>query len=146
MSDLGEFFRRKKEQEAEWQRERTEILKEWLGELVELRNRLLYWLRPAISAGVKVKLPQIEISEEILGTYKAPALEIAFGLRRALIRPVARIIVGGQGRVDIESPLGNFLLIRRSPEAGWFLIRKSWDDAKPLTEEVFADLIKDIFS
>lgn len=146
MADLAEFFRKKKEVVAQLEGRKEKILEEWLEALGKLYDQLEQWLRPAQAEGLKIRRYQKEISEYELGTYQAPALEICFGLSKVRIEPVARFIVGGAGRVDIDSSRGIFKLIRDSGTQGWFIVRKTLANAEPLSESSFEALIKEIFA
>lgn len=145
MADLAEFFRKKKETIAQLESDREELLKEWLEALSKLYDQLERWLKPAQSEGLKIRRYQKEITEYDLGTYQASALEISFGPRTVHFEPVARFIVGGIGRVDIDSPRGIFKLIRDPDTREWFLVRTTLAKAEPLDENSFATLIQEIF-
>jgi hypothetical protein len=146
MSDLAEFFRKKKEGVAPLESRKEEILKEWLEALNSLIHQLERWLEPALGEGLKIELDQKEITEYDLGTYSAPALKISFGSRMVRVEPVARFIVGGTGRVDIDSPRGIFKLIRDPATRRWFLVRRTLAEAEPLTETSFSRLMQEIFA
>jgi len=148
MNDLAEFFRKKKESVAqlELNNNKEEMLQEWLDALQKLFDQFRRWLEPAVNEGLVVKLYHKEIAEEDLGTYQAPALEVSFGLRRVRIEPIARLIIGGAGRVDVDSWRGIFKFIRSVPQGEWYLVRKGLAEAEPLEERVFTNLIKEIFA
>lgn len=146
MADLAEFFRKKKEAIAQLESNREGLLEEWLEALSQLYAQLERWLEPAQAEGLKIRRYEKEITEYELGNYKAPALELSFGLETVHLEPVARFIVGGAGRVDMDSPRGIFKLIRDPATRGWFLVRKTLADAEPLNEDSFATLIQEIFA
>jgi hypothetical protein len=146
MADLAEFFRKQKKAIAQLESNREKLLKEWLEALGKLYDQLERWLKPAQVEGLKIRRYQKEITEHALGTYQAPALEISFGWRTVRFEPVARFIVGGAGRVDIDSLRGIFKLIRDDDKRTWFLVRKKLADAEPLDENSFATLIQEIFA
>lgn len=147
MNDLAEFFKKKKEALDKWETNKKQQLSEWQQALDQLTLQLTKWLRPAVTQGLKIKPYFVEISEEVYGTYNAPALELVFGPTSIHIKPVALAIVGASGRVDIESPKGTFILVRRPGTKDWFLTRAGrWNGAQVLNEEVFTELIKEIFS
>ncbi|MFN4218245.1 MAG: hypothetical protein ACK4HB_03055 [Candidatus Bipolaricaulia bacterium] len=146
MADLAEFFRKKKKAIAQLESDRERLLKEWLEALNKLYKQLEEWLKPAQAEGLKIRRYEKEITEYELGTYQVPALEISFGLRTVHLEPVARFIVGGAGRVDMDSPRGIFKLIRDPATRRWLLVRKTLADAEPLNENSFATLIQEIFA
>ncbi len=146
MNDLVEFFRKKKESVAQLELDKEKMLQEWLDALKKLFDQFEKWLEPATNEGLAVKPYHKEIAEEDLGMYQAPALEVSFGLRKVRIEPIARLIIGGAGRVDVDSWRGIFKLIRSAPQGEWYLVRKSLAEREPLDERVFTNLIKEIFA
>ncbi len=144
MGDLAAFFREKHRQTQRWKEEREKILKEWQGALKDLFQQLMEWLRPAEEAGLQIRTSTLKIHEELLGTYEAPSLELVFGSIRVRIAPRARLVVGGAGRVEIESSRGNVALVRTQPDSEWFL---SYEGRLiPLTQGTFIDLIQELFA
>jgi len=146
MSELAKFFRKKREAVAQSALPREKILEEWLEALNSLIRQLEQWLEPALAEGLKIEPYQKEIAEYDLGTYSAPALKISFGSRTVHVEPVARFIVGGTGRVDIDSSRGIFKLIRDPATGRWFLVRRTLAEAEPLTETSFSRLMQEIFA
>lgn len=51
------------------------------------------------------------ISEESLGKYKAKGLKVEIGKQVITFTPVASVIIGGYGRVDVNGPQGEVKLI-----------------------------------
>ena len=144
MGDLAAFFREKHKQTQQWKKERQKILEEWQKVLHDLFQQLREWLRPAEEEGLQIRTSTMEVHEELLGTYKVPALELSFGTIRVRIVPRARLIVGGAGRVEIESSRGNVALVRTQPDSEWFL---SYEGRLiPLTQGTFTDLIQELFA
>lgn len=150
MSDLAKFLRSKKRMVKQRKQRQTELLKRWQRSIEDLIGTIESWVSPAISEGLKVQRDEVQIEEEDLGKYKLPALKMRFDGIRVEVKPVARFVLGAQGRVDIVSPLGVFYLLRfenADAEGGveWYLVRDRLEDKKPLTKQVFEELLKDIF-
>jgi len=83
----------------------------WLRVLEQLNEQIRASL---IGAGVSVE--QIEttrhrITEETLGTYDAPGLQAKIGTATVQFVPIASVIIGGYGRVDVVGPRGEVKLI-----------------------------------
>lgn len=55
MSDLAEFFRKKKAAIAQLEPHREKVLHEWLEALEKLAQQLMQWLEPAMNEGLTVK-------------------------------------------------------------------------------------------
>lgn len=147
MGDLVEFFKARKEYYDRWEKSKTKQLEEWRQDLESLMDQIRVWLQPVMELGLKIRPYEVNITEEVFGTYKAPALELNFGPITVQIKPKALAFIMLDGRVDIKTPRGMFYLIRRPGSKEWFLSRTGWwDDAKPFTKEVFEELIKEIFA
>jgi hypothetical protein len=147
MADLVEFFKARREYYDRWEESKAKQLKKWRQDLSQLMRQLQAWLQPVTKLGLKIRPYEVNITEQVFGTYKAPALELNFGPITVQIKPKALAFIGMDGRVDIESPQGTFYLIRRPGAKEWFLSRTGWfDDAKSFNREVFEELIKEIFA
>ena len=89
--------------------------REWLLALADLMSMFRKWLSSAEQETLlRIKEYTISIHEERLGTYDAPALDIVTpGGVVVSIRPKARIIVGGMGRIDFDAPSRSRILVRK---------------------------------
>ncbi|HQU41285.1 MAG TPA: hypothetical protein PK867_00675 [Pirellulales bacterium] len=118
------------------------IRREWLLALAELMAQIRQWLK----AAEQEKLLQVEeytasLREERLGNYDAPALKIVTPRGFALnVKPKARFVVGGMGRVDLDAMPKLRILVRKD--------RTTWQVAKQTGEHgfwSFADLDENSF-
>ncbi len=144
MSSLVEFLRDQKRKLERVQKERAKTLSEWLSQLEQLFNDIERWLEPAKKEGLEIGRSKVEISEERLGTYVAPVLEIAFAGTKVRLEPVGRQVVGALGRVDIYSPLGVNKLVLLTD--GWYLVFDRPEQRLPLTQDTFEDFLRRAFS
>ena len=83
----------------------------WLSALAQLVGQVQSAL---VTAGVPadtIVTTQHRITEEALGTYHAPGLEVRIGTATVRFVPVASVIIGGHGRVDVIGPNGEVKLI-----------------------------------
>jgi len=82
----------------------------WLDQLQKLYGQIELWLRPLVTQElVFVDRGDVQITEEHLGSYIAPALILEFGEEEEsviVLRPRGTVIVGARGRVDVY-PRGN---------------------------------------
>lgn len=97
----------------------------WAGESVDWGRRREKWLSvlrqlmDALRASFKdagVPMDQIvdtrhRLTEETLGAYEAPGLEVTIGRDLVAFIPVASLIIGGYGRVDVIGPRDQVKLI-----------------------------------
>ena len=129
----------------------------WQIRVTDLIGNIETWLAPLIATGlVKFERSQLSLSEQYLGPYTVESAVVSIQTERLKITPVATIILGGYGRVDISGPQGRVLLVLADADvepgsstsrdgAVWYITalrnRRSMerlDQAK--FEKVFADL------
>jgi uncharacterized protein (DUF885 family) len=79
MADLVEFFKARREYYDRWEESKAKQLKEWRQDLSQLMRQLQAWLQPVTKLGLKIRPYEVNITEQVFGTYKAPALELNFG-------------------------------------------------------------------
>jgi hypothetical protein len=145
MATLAEYIKSKREDRRTLNSNATKLRDEWLEQLDDLMADIRGWLKPAAKEGLKVNSMPVEITEQGLGTYTAPGLLIEFEASRVAIEPIARIIVGGHGRVDIRGDQVTFSLIFTKPERSWYVVRdRDWSSREPLSEKVFERLMEAI--
>jgi len=104
--------------------------REWIEDLEKLRATLSEWLKKGADEGLLTLIPRtVELDEEDVGTYEAPALDLQFnanGPRVIKIEPVAMRVVGviptpgvrilgAVGRVDLRCGPARAMLLRRAP-------------------------------
>ncbi len=74
----------------------------WLKQVGKLYKEIEAWFREYLDEGyVKVSFREIRLSEDHLGTYRIPAMELSFGGPVLVLEPVGRAILGASGRIDL---------------------------------------------
>jgi hypothetical protein len=115
----------------DWQKK----LDAWIADGQEIINQAKAW---AERRGWATRQGNRVITEEIIGTYEAPTLLIHAPQGRLLLEPVARYIVGGQGRFDfcVMPSYDSMALVRT--EEGWGFLAPTPNDVNiPWSEESF---------
>jgi hypothetical protein len=138
--DLKELLVRKKQQaEAAGPVDWSAVRDRWMSDLAGLCTEIRGWLGSleregllTIEGGVFARV------EEQLGAYDAPFLKLRFPEGEVVeVRPVARVVLGAKGRVDVTLGARRFMLFRVEP-GKWELVEGlSPISTLPLTEEVF---------
>lgn len=147
MNNLAEFFRKKRADTELSVEQINEIKADWLLTLKTFFDLIVKWLEPAAKEGLEIKEQRIIISEEIIGQYSIPSLELSFLERLVYIRPVARFVVGALGRVDIIHPSGSIVLLYYGQDKGWYVSSKGYPtEEQLLTEDKFSAIIQEVFS
>lgn len=130
-------------QNAEGPSDPSELREEWLGEVSRLFETLRSWMADAEDRGLlKVEQDAVELKEDRLGRYQAPMLRVVTPGMTVRIVPRGRMIIGGLGRVDFETPACRILLVRSQPSSWTFreLSEGRWR-VEPLTEGSFWNVL-----
>ena len=145
MSDLYDFFKKKKEEQQNEQVNWKIVETEWLNQIELFMSNIKSWLEPFAKEGLlEILEKKIEIEEEHVGKYEATALEVVVGAERFKVTPVGRFIVGALGRIDITSLLGKFIVLNHS-EKGWIYRNERYpSQLHPFTEENFTNMVKEL--
>jgi len=144
---------------------------EYIARLNELYSHVGTWIK---DARLSVSRDTIELHEEVLGHYEAPALTVLDTQRKkvAELQPAGACIVGAQGRIDLVGLSGREALLylakggpqyetkvtngageenRSKPlfrgvdEAGWYWIERFRPArARHLVKELFLDLVSEV--
>lgn len=144
MSTMTEFLRKQKVAERNKDIDMSQIKREWLSAIKGLFQNTKQWLSEAQREGlIDIKEEQVDIYEERLGKYRAPSLSLKTGKKTVKIRPIGKTIIGADGRVDMESPKGAFVLLYLSDKDVWVHGRGSRPaDFQELDKALFENLLK----
>jgi len=126
-----------------------ESKREWLRAIDSLLERISGWLEPVAQKGlVKLHRNKVTISEDSLGVYEAPCLEIEAVGRRVVLEPVARVVFGGAGRIDMGHGRLARVLIREPNENNRWLISSAYTkgEGAVLTDETFTEALQSLLS
>jgi len=121
---LVEFLRSKRDQTqapgVDWEEKR----KAWIASVEDLYQRVKDLLRVSIDSGVVTIRPfDLEITEEFVGTYTIPALELTVGSERVEFRPMGVTVLGAAGRVDIRGERSVVTLLKDAAQQdGWTMV------------------------
>ena len=142
MSELGTYIHQRLEAlsgNVKW----DEIRDEWLEAVQRLNGQIKEWLADEVAQGlVTIEEYDVARDEERMGSYVATALRLKTPIGVVQIEPVARVIIGGLGRVDMSSLRGGSYMLVRLAVSGWVYMPETRGDWQPLTQHVFTDLIK----
>lgn len=137
-------------EDADFERRKPEIIETWRASVLWLEQRVSDWLVEYEKDGtLSFSWEGFVLQEELLGSYQSQGLNIHVGPITIRIRPVARIIIGGVGRVDMyregrPSDEERVLFVRLNAEKTdvWALRRPKASvtrspDLEPLTKSTF---------
>lgn len=112
---LEELLRKK--HEAECKSSENEIDWEgrkdaWLRRINELFVDIEKWLKPHLDNRLlEIERTQSVLNEQHIGSYSVPKIEMLAGTDRVSLSPVATLIVGSYGRIDMSGPKGRKLML-----------------------------------
>ncbi|WP_437288699.1 hypothetical protein [Sorangium sp. So ce406] len=130
---------------------------EWLADLNELMDRIAGWLADGQAEGLlHVERRTVDLAEEDLGPYEAPALWLHVRTTRprtvkvepkgmrivGVIAAADRRIVGARGRVDVTCGAARAILLRMGA-GDWKLVAQG-GEAVDLTEDAFSDALGEL--
>jgi hypothetical protein len=108
MADLKDFVqqemkRQQRAQTVDWSKRKAR----WLEELEKIFGSIREFLVAAGLPQEQIEQTTASITEDTLGTYSAPALRLRLPAGGQVdFKPVASVIVGGFGRIDVTGPTG----------------------------------------
>jgi hypothetical protein len=116
---LTEFLRQQRDEHESSAEDLQPLKAEWISAVNDLLADITSWLEPQEKEGLLqvVRLEDVALQEDRLGIYRAPALEIRVGARAISVLPIARLIFGGAGRVDLAYGPRIRILLRTDPTA-----------------------------
>ncbi len=125
----------------------------WQTALVNLTRQIGSWVDAAGAATdglIAVQPCEESIVERYLAEYQAAGVRLQFPSREEIhFRPVATYVLGADGRVDVEGAGGAAKLVWNRSDDSWQIAELTpvgtWR-RRPLTEEVFWELVADLLS
>ena len=91
---------------------------EWISDVTKLLSQIRKWCE---REDWEVTQPEKQVTEESLGTYTVPVLRLRAPGGFLYVEPVARYVIGAEGRIDIySSPAMNRMLLVRQ-DGRWTL-------------------------
>lgn len=111
MNDKFDQFVKKQVQSLEASGGKLSIEKEkamWLEKLDQLYSLVRESLSKYIHEGsIELELSDIDLTEELLGTYRVQEARITVGQQVVKLTPVGTFLIGARGRVDMTGPRGS---------------------------------------
>jgi len=109
--DFEKFLSNKTKASAsgpDWEKEKEE----WLAYLNALYKRFEEALKKYTADGkIVISYDEIEITEENVGTYKAPKMIISFGNDHIILKPIGTFLIAAKGRVDMTGRRGTVKIV-----------------------------------
>jgi hypothetical protein len=137
---LVDFLRARKQratnQEIDWHAKRDD----WIHSVESLYERVQEILRDSIaSKDVTVRCFDTQVTEDFVGTYSVPVLEITVGNERVEFRPKGITVIGASGRVDLRGERDTVTLLQDQQDvnSAWTVVLQRVPDLRtaPLDRE-----------
>jgi hypothetical protein len=118
-----------------------EVRAEWQQAVEALMNDVRTW---AVTQGWVATPTSHKLSEEGLDTYTVRGLRIMTPLGELVLEPIARLVIGAQGRVDMFAypSLYRVMLLRKTDGSGHWVVRTDFGPRwpNPWGETTFGEL------
>lgn len=93
--------------DEEAQIESAEIRKQWLEDLDELYRKVADFLQEYVAVeSIRYSFTEITLTEEYLGSYQVRRMDIDIGRQHVSLEPIATLLIGSRGRVDVVGSAG----------------------------------------
>ncbi len=147
MSEFSEFLREKNElsetKAIHWKNEKSE----WINTVQHFMDQVSGWVDDERQSGlIDVEKSKVSVTEEELGDYEAPALRMKAGNMVVHVTPVARLVVGATGRIDVYGEYSKYIVLNHK-DKGWVYRREGQGGAfKNFNKEAFLEMVMEIIS
>lgn len=137
-TEFDNFLRKeenKQKPEVDWDARK----KWWLNQLDTFYNTIQDWLKEYIENNrISVEFNNIEIYEEVLGTYSARQMRIKVSNKIATLTPIGTILIGTKGRIDMTGNAGTirFILADRNAKGPKIVLKESLLEREKRSNEV----------
>lgn len=151
LENLERVLSEKKQRMEEQSKNCSSTKQDWLQKIDSLYNTIELWLGPLLEKQyANISYSTVLVSEELLGTYEAPAMAVTFfSGEKVVLVPKGLHIVGGKGRVDMKLGLREVMIVGQEKEPGWFLAERvgrgkprHFDFSQENVEEMLQDLLE----
>jgi len=77
-----------------------------------------------VSKDVTIRTFETQVTEDFVGTYSIPVLEMTVGTERVEFRPKGVTVIGASGRVDVRGERDTVTLLKdpQGVETGWTVV------------------------
>ena len=101
------------ESPVDWEERKTW----WQQRVSQLFDQIYGWLKPLIDSDtITFSKQHVPLTEEALGTYEVESCTIGLQKQKLTFKPLGSVIIGGFGRIDVDGPNGNVMLILSTPD------------------------------
>lgn len=117
----------------------------WINSVNDFYNNVNKWLYPfTVQSLLQIKMKEVLVSEEYLGTYKMNQLDILIGNDIISLIPRGALVVGGNGRIDMRGPKGEVSLFQKDWGSWKFINVFTKNDLWDANEDSFKSAIQDL--
>ena len=141
---LGAFLRSKatEQTEIDWEARKDR----WLGHLADLYTQVREWLAPLEKDGVvQYSSWSTTLQEDYIGSYEVQVLSLAVGKQRVELRPKGTLIVGADGRVDVQGQRAVRTILLQDDR--WVVVERSPRlKTRPFDKDSFQTLLEEVMA
>ena len=139
------IFLEQKQQSGNDKFDWTKRKNQWISSIEDLYTLVTTWLEPfKRDKLLSMKITMIDLTEDYLGNYKVPRFDIYIGNNIVSLIPRGTLIVGAYGKIDMQGPKGDIILVQPEWNQWKFFQRKTKLVTWAVTSESFMKIIQDI--
>jgi hypothetical protein len=118
----------------------------WLGDIAKLYAQVKEWLAPLERDGtVRYSSRTTTLREEYLDSYEVDVLTLLVGNQRVEFRPKGTLIVGANGRVDVQGQRALRTIILQKDQ--WYVVERSPRLKTVLfSEDAFQNILQEVMA
>lgn len=122
---LAEFLRGRKQQAGTETTDWAAKKDVWIRSVASLYGVVESMLQQSVASNdVSIRKFDTQVTEELVGTYSIPVLELTIGNERVEFQPKGLTVIGASGRVDILGARDRITLLQDHPEetSSWSVV------------------------
>lgn len=128
------------ENEVDWKEKKDK----WLSHIVQLYKMIHEWIAPLESDGtLRSQTSSESLEEDHIGQYQVDVLTLVIGEQRVEFHPKGTLIIGANGRVDVQGQHGIRTLVLKADQ--WYIVER-FPRLKtlPFNEDSFQDVLQEV--
>ena len=126
--------------EVDWKAKKDK----WLSQIAQLYKMIREWIAPLVKdKTVRFQTSSESLEEDNIGQYQVDVLTLFIGKQRVEFHPKGTLIIGANGRVDVQGQRGIRTLVFKADQ--WYIVER-FPRLKtlPFNEDSFQDVLQEV--
>jgi hypothetical protein len=144
-NQLQEFFHHKKQKTKPANGNGAARRDAWIKAVKDLYKTIADDYLQAVKADVEITYPDKVVTEDSIGEYHIPELNLRVGDELVIFSPKGVNVVGARGRIDVQGDRGDATIIWQGGDQWSFVVaRVPTLKLVPMSAESLAEILKEI--